>query len=377
MMMTRMTWVDVIKYFVSTLLVMGVSLLSSCGLQADKPIADVTRERVQSVENKYTKENNETKEVPEDITITISAAGDCTLGTDPILEQYNYPTFMDEYEKQNKNTAYFLEKVQPIFEKDDLTIVNLETTLTAATKKASKKYRFKGLPEFSQILVDGHVEAVSLANNHSRDYLQKGYDDTKLNLKNKGIGYFGYKETWTTTIKGVKIGLIGHTGWEASKKAKELIKSQIETLKAEGCQLVIVSFHWGSEYTFYPNATQKQLAHYAIDQGADLILGHHPHVMQGIERYKDKHIVYSLGNFCFGGNLNPKDKDTFIYQETFTFSQGKEGYNTVVKIIPCSVSSRDDRNDFQPYPLQGEGYTRIIERINKYSKKLNFNYPGH
>ncbi len=268
----------------------------------------------------------------------------------------------------------FFEKVSKIFKEDDLTIVNLETTLTTAMKKASKKYRFKGLPEFNDILVEGNIDAVSLANNHTYDYLQEGYADTIKYLKEAGIGYFGNADYDIREIKGIKIGLLGYTGWAYNSSVKEKIRQHMNKLREEGCKLIIVSFHWGEEYTFYPNETQKKLGHFVIDEGADLVLGHHPHVIQGIENYENKYIVYSLGNFCFGGNLNPKDKDAFIFQQTFTFEKLEEDYESCINIIPCSVSSRTDRNDFQPMPLEDEAYLRVIKRINDYSIDLNFKY---
>ncbi len=313
-------------------------------------------------------------EEKEEVLITLSAAGDCTLGTDKILEQYNYPTFLDEYEAQNKNEDYFFKNVVPIFTEDDLTIVNLETTLTHATKKAAKKYRFKGYPEFTNILNEGGIDAVSLANNHTYDYLEKGYEDTQLYLEQAGIGYFGYEKVLIKEIKGVKIGLLGYTGWTSTQKLKNSIKESIDELVNQKCELIIVSFHWGEEYTFYPNQVQQDLAHYVIDEGAHLVLGHHPHVIQGIEKYKDNYIVYSLANFCFGGNLNPKDKDTFIFQQTFKFVDNRRQEYDHIKLIPCSVSSVKNRNNFQPKPVYTADYERIINRINQYSKTLGFYY---
>ncbi|MCT4598717.1 MAG: CapA family protein [Vallitalea sp.] len=313
---------------------------------------------------------------PNITSIIINAAGDCTLGTDEVLNQYSYKTFMEEYEDQKQSKTYFFQKVLPIFDKDDLTVVNLETTLTTAEKKANKKYRFKGYPEFNQILVEGSIEAVNLANNHIYDYLKQGYEETMKYLDEVGVSYFGNENYCIKDIKGIKIGLLGYEGFNYSTKVKERIKKQITYLKDEGCKLIIVSFHWGQEYSFLPNNTQKKLGHYVIDEGADLVLGHHPHVMQGIEKYNDKYIVYSLGNFCFGGNLNPKDKDTFIFQQTFDFDNNSEIIYNNIEIIPCSISSSEDRNDFQPVPLDEDNYDRIIRRINDYSKNLNFNYEN-
>lgn len=331
------------------------------------------------IDKQLVNDNNDIDEEenkPNITSIIINAAGDCTLGTDEILNQYSYKTFMEEYEDQEQSKTYFFQKVLPIFEKDDLTIVNLETTLTTAEKKANKKYRFKGYPEFNQILVEGSIEAVNLANNHIYDYLKQGYEDTMKYLDEVQVAYFGNEKYCIKDIKGIKIGLLGYEGFNYSTKVKDRIKKQITHLKNEGCKLIIVSFHWGQEYNFYPNNIQKKLGHYVIDEGADLVLGHHPHVMQGIEKYNDKYIVYSLGNFCFGGNLNPKDKDTFIFQQTFDFDNNNEIIYNNIDIIPCSISSSKDRNDFQPVPLDKDDYDRIIERINNYSENLNFNYEN-
>ena len=92
-------------------------------------------------------------------------------------------------------------------------------------------------------------------------------------------------------------------------------------MKKAGAQIIIVNFHWGIEKQYTPDENQKALAHLAIDEGADLVIGHHPHVLEGIEKYNGKYICYSLGNFCFGANRNPKDKDTMIFQQTFTLKQ--------------------------------------------------------
>ena len=117
----------------------------------------------------------------------------------------------------------------------------------------------------------------------------------------------------------------------------------------------------------YPTEYQVNLAHSAIDNGADLVLGHHPHVLEGIEVYNGKNIVYSLGNFCFGGNSNPSDKDTMIFQQTFTVQNGELVEDNVTNIIPCSISSDSSYNNYQPTPLEGDEADRVKGRIEEYS----------
>ncbi len=305
------------------------------------------------------------------INITISAVGDCTLGMDTIMGYSG--SFTDEYYLKNKDTTYFLSNVKDIFAQDDLTIANLETTLTTATEKAQKEFRFKGLPEFTQILNDGNVEVVNVANNHTYDYLDTGYRDTLKNLESANIDYFGFENRLIKDIKGTKIGMLGYKGWDNMKQTKAKIKKDIEYLKNSGAKIIIVSFHWGQEKKNYPYSPQVEYGHYAIDNGADLVIGHHPHVLQGIEQYKGKYIAYSLGNFCYGGSHNPSDQDTLIFQQTFKI------YNnavvaTNIKLIPCSISSYAHRNNYQPMVLLGGERKRVISKINTFSKAFNFSY---
>jgi hypothetical protein len=149
----------------------------------------------------------------------------------------------------------------------------------------------------------------------------------------------------------------------------------IEKMKEQGAKLIIASFHWGDESATVPNETQVQLAHSAIDNGADLVIGHHPHVLQGIEKYNGKYILYSLGNFCFGGHKNPADKDTMIFQQTFSFTDGSlQPEENIVRIIPCSLSSVTDRNDYRPTPQTGEEAERIVNRLNQFCKDYHISF---
>jgi len=133
---------------------------------------------------------------------------------------------------------------------------------------------------------------------------------------------------------------------------------------------VIAYFHWGHDRTNVPNDSQRRVGRFAIDNGADLVLGAHPHVIQGIEEYKGKNIVYSLGNFAYGGHANPEDKDTFIFQQTFTFIDGKLQNTNETNIIPTYVSSLRHRNNYQPTPAEGAEAERILARIEKYSEMI-------
>lgn len=298
--------------------------------------------------------------------IIISFAGDCTIGYDENSSYENSFPFV--LEKELTNYGYFFKNVKPIFENDDLTLVNLETTLTTKTKKTDKKFRFKGYPSYANILKEGSIEMVNISNNHIYDYLHEGFLDTIYALENSGILYSGEGYVEYYRVKDTTIASLGYRGW--STHIKPHLSRDIKAAKKKA-DIILVSFHWGTENTYYPNQTQVSLGRFAIDQGSDVVVGHHPHVMQGIERYKNKYIVYSLGNFCFGGNKNPKDKDTFIFQNRFTLIDEKL-VKSQGKIIPCSISSAKHINNYQPTILQGHDSQRVFNRIYEYSSKLKY-----
>ncbi|OKL35622.1 CapA family protein [Domibacillus mangrovi] len=326
-----------------------------------------TKQEVSNVEiEQQPKQIVETKE-PEKTTITISAAGDFTLGTD---ESFTYEgSFPHEAEK--KGLSHFVSGLGGVFKEDDLSTVNLETTLTEATKKAEKKFRFKGDPDYAQILTMGGIEAVNLANNHIYDYLQQGYDDTIVNLEKEKIGYFGYDNHFETEVKGINVGALGYEGWQDSIEIREQVEKDIQKMRNDGVEIIIVHFHWGVERSYVPEESQKTLARFTVDTGADLVVGHHPHVVQGIEEYNDKFIVYSLGNFMFGGNRNPADKDTYVFQQTYHLEDGKLTDKKEIKVVPFSISSLMERNDYQPTRLEGTEKERVMNKIIDASNRIN------
>ena len=297
------------------------------------------------------------------ISLTLSVVGDCTLGTD---EYFDYDTSLNAY-YENYGADYFMANVKSIFSKDDLTIANFEGTLTESTEREDKQFAFKAPASYANILTAGSVEAVNTANNHSHDYGEESFNDTLKALDTANILHFGYDETAVTEVKGVKVGLVGIYELNDHLGREEQLKQNIAKVKQDGAQLIVVIFHWGNEKEEVPDENQKTLGHLAIDEGADLVCGHHPHVLQGIEEYKGKNIVYSLGNFCFGGNAYPSDMDTIIFQQTFTIDQNGVKDDNVTNIIPCSISSDSDYNNYQPTPAEGEEATRIMQKIQKRS----------
>ncbi|RKJ49678.1 hypothetical protein D7Y05_08245 [bacterium 1XD42-54] len=305
-----------------------------------------------------------TVEVSNERTVTISAIGDCTLGTD---ENFNTTTSFNAFDTVNGH-AYFFRNVKEVLDNDDVTFANMEGTLTTETTREAKQYAFKGDPSYTEILKSGSVEVVTLANNHSSDYGAKSLSDTKRYLTEAGIDYCIGDEIVLREINGIQTAFIGIYVLNDGMARENQVRETIASAKEGGAQLVIIAFHWGSEKATEPDDTQQALAHLAIDCGADLVVGHHPHVLQGIEYYNGKYIVYSLGNFCFGGNSSPSDTDTMIFRQTFRVGQDQVIADQNVEIIPCKISSVDGYNNYQPTVVDGTEADRIIGRVNKYSE---------
>lgn len=311
--------------------------------------------------------SRETKE--ENKHIVLNFVGDCTIGNDLTFGYHN--SFDQVFHKNDSNYSYFFQNLQSILGKDDLTIANLETTFTDATKKQDKRFNFKGDPSYANILTEGSVEVVNLANNHTMDYWKEGYEDTKNTLSQHSIDYYGYETIHIEEVDGIKIGFAGFNVLKGYKQAKEDVIDALEYMKLNNVQIKIITFHWGIERDYQFNKEQQELAHLSIDQGADLIVGHHPHVLQGIEQYKNKYIIYSLGNFVFGGNKNPKDKDSMILTYSVNATNGNL-VNESINIIPVHISSKADVNDYQPYIVENDDKQRILKKINNY----NYHYPN-
>ena len=320
-----------------------------------------------SSDSQNTDSSNATVSSP--VSLTLSVVGDCTLGTD---ETFDYDTSLNAY-YENYGADYFLQNVKDIFSADDLTIANFEGTLTDSDEREDKTFAFKAPASYASILTGGSVEAVNTANNHSHDYGDQSFDDTLAALDDAGIVHFGYDETAVMDVKGIKVGLVGIYELYDHLEREQQLKDNIAKVKADGAQLIVVIFHWGNETETVPDSNQTTLGRIAIDEGADLVCGHHPHVLQGIETYKSRNIVYSLGNFCFGGNSSPSDMDTMIYQQTFTIDADGVKKDNVTNIIPCSISSAayDGYNNYQPTPAEGDEATRILGKINERSSWIS------
>ncbi len=305
---------------------------------------------------------------PQVTQILISGAGDVTLGSD--VGQPTDLNFDTMYEEVS-DPSYFLSGVSSVFGSDDMTLVNFEGTLSTQGDRQDKTYAFRGDPEYVDILTEGSVEAVAFANNHCQDYGEVSYTDTMQYLDEAGIKYSSFDIVGVYEAQGKKIGMISVSQLRGNDQAKELITQGVAKLREQDADAIIISIHGGVEHEYSVSSEMKEVAHFAVDEGADLVLCHHPHVLQGVEKYNNVYIAYSLGNFCFGGNTNPSDKNTMIFQKTFTFVDDALVLDDAVKVIPCSVSSTSERNDYQPTLKEGEEFTEGIETINDYSEDFD------
>ena len=300
-------------------------------------------------------------------TITISATGDNTLANG---YGYSYSgSFNEAY--ANNGANYFYQNVHDTLSKADLSLGNLEGVLTTATNKVDKSaqgsnaFWFKGRPEYAETLIKAApYDAVDLANNHSDDYLSTGFYDTVDALTSAGVGYFGYGHMYTTTRKGIKIAVLGYnvigeteqyidpgdnTKLVDGREDKIIndVRTDVAAAKSQGNQIVIVFYHWGTECNTGVDDYQTVIGHATVDAGANLVLGAHPHVIEPTEIYNGVPIVYSLGNFVFGGNYNEYDYTTEISQVSFNFVNGALK-STTSKSIPCLSSTSSNYNNFQP-----------------------------
>ncbi|MCL1857927.1 MAG: CapA family protein [Oscillospiraceae bacterium] len=299
--------------------------------------------------------------------ILISAVGDMTLGSNYTKP---YPgSFYEYYDLYGP--GYFCENVKHIFNESDCVIANLECTLTDNQDPAirqDKPYTYKGYNEYASILTAGNIDIVNIANNHTHDYSEEGYNDTIEALIKEGTEYFGNGIALIKEINGIKIGFLGcregYWRWE--------LQAGLDYLAENNVEVKIVSFHWLVMDERIANQNEVEAAHYAIDNGVDLVIAHHPHVLQGIEIYKGKYIAYSLGNFIFDGNVisDIENRTSIIFQQRFVL-YGSEIVDSSINLIPILTTSNMSRNNFRPMLAEGEQKEAILEKIKARSAGYN------
>ena len=306
--------------------------------------------------------------------VTITATGDITIGGDPRkpasspASERNYIRLYDLYK------GNFLGLVQSVFAgPDEITLINLESNFSTSTKYAKKTYVFRARPAYAEILSRAGIDVVGHANNHANDLGTLGAANTRTAVRNQGMRYVAGGLTTVVEKNGIRVGFCAFNALNRSMVAT--VRNVVSKL-SQTSDIVVVSFHWGKEYSYTTSALQRTHGRAAILAGADLVVGHHAHVVNGIERYMGKSIVYGLGTLS-SAILTPKDMDTFIYQQTFKVDMMTRQYqSTDIKLIPISLSSNEVVNDGRPVPLIGSARTRVLNKIRFYSQAFPETLPA-
>lgn len=324
--------------------------------------------------------------------VVITFTGDCTLGCDKKLvdSPLSFWAYVDEY-----GYEYPFANLKQIFEQDDLTIINLEGVFSdSAADMANKTYCFRAPSEYVNILTSSSVEAVSFANNHTQDFGDHGTKDTIAALENAGVGWFGvnipineYNTPWDQVCgtyiyekDGVKIGFVAAyiSNWWANKNVH---RDQFTQLREAGCDLIIACLHGGVEYDPLHDNNQEDFAHVFQSYGADIVIGNHPHVLQGMEVRNTGTVVYSLGNCCFGGNQVIKKTErssaeyTALMQFKFDFAEDNTYLGYTLTIYPAfsATATEAGYSNYQPRLANEAEAPAILKLIQRDTKNIKLN----
>lgn len=265
-------------------------------------------------------------------------------------------TEMNDYTWPYKKTADILKSA-------DVTFINLETPLTKDCPLINSGFVFCGDERNVEGLKYAGVDIANLANNHTGNFDIEGINYTTELLKNNNILTTGRGSPTYMDIKGIRFAFLGYNdiGVQAGtiNAQEEVIKNDIKTAK-ENAGVVIVQFHWGVEYTTTISDRQKQFGRLAVDEGADLIIGNHPHWIQPLEIYKDKLITYAHGNFVFDQEWSLETKQGVVGKYTFYDDKLVD-----VEFLPVQIEEFG-----QPYFLSGDSKKNILEKMKSESIKM-------
>ena len=300
--------------------------------------------------------------------VLLSFVGDCSIG-----DSEQYATYDSSYHStiDEKGYAWPFSLVQDYLATDDLTIANLEVVFTNRRYHTDKLYNMVGAPDHVNVLTEGSVEVVNSVNNHCMDFYRDGYQDTLDILTEAGVDHFGtiypwqddgYDDLLIKEVDGIRFGFMGFS-YPADPDLKR-IANRIQILKEdEGCDVVIVSLHWGRETHPTPTSGNVAFAKEVIKAGADVIYGHHPHVLQSMTFYMGKPIMFSTGNFTFG-TMSQVDPATGIFQLAYEKVDGKVQLKRL-QVIPCQTQPSPD---FRPFVLTDEAARKDVFKKLVYKK---------
>lgn len=302
---------------------------------------------------------------------TLSCIGDCTLWASTQFENSDVglpKTVGEDYSYPFSNTVEY-------FKNDEYTLANLECSFSDTKIGSSQMFHFLAPSSFVSIMTKGGVDFVTTANNHCMDFGQAGFDSTTAVLDAVGLPYGVEGQSQiVTTPNGIKLGIYTAGNDMRPDFKTDAAVAAVKSLREEqGADYVVCMFHWGQELYYTPNDNQTKLAHAVADAGADLVYASHPHCLQPIEEYNNSVILYSLGNWVFGGSTRPSDPDTAIVQLTLKRDLDGTVTNDGFDVIPCCVSSQlekaanmaDNYNDYRPtpYEVDSEQYTRVMAKL--------------
>lgn len=300
--------------------------------------------------------------------LVLTLGGDAVLGTRETWwkREDAFPAFLKAH-----GMDWPFSGLQELFATDDMTLVNLECVLKedGAGEQKDKLYRFRGLPAWTDALKRGSIEQVNIANNHHVDYGGAGRRATRQALEKANIPYSGYGSTFIWEKNGHKVGFAGMRE-TIYRQDKERLAQEIANLRKQGCQVVVYNCHWGQEYSKKHSDLQKEMANAAVQAGADIVVGAHPHVVQGVDRIGHAPVIWSLGNLMFGGTIEMTTFDAALARVTLLFDAKKAYRGCRVEMIPILTSSRADEgiNDYHPVLAQGAHRTRIMKDIQQDSR---------
>ncbi|MGN0779876.1 MAG: CapA family protein [Aristaeellaceae bacterium] len=295
-----------------------------------------------------------------DKTITLTFTGDVTLGSE---EKKRSKDVSFDSVAAREGYDYFFANVRDFFAEDDLTIINLEGVLSDSSRQENKEktYRFRGPTDFVSILTRSSIEVCSIANNHTMDFGRQGYNSTISTLHGAGLGVFGNDEIYIYEKDGIQIAFLSINSTSVYRR-REWLRTEMARLKSDvGVNCIVFCLHAGTEYGRRRNQAQENVARTAIDNGADLVVMHHPHVVQGFDVYNNRSICYSLGNFCFGGNKDVRAMEAMVVRATLTFADDGTYLGQQLALYPANISGTYPGNNYQPLLVSGDAAQAAME----------------
>lgn len=301
-------------------------------------------------------------------TITLTCVGDTLLGSNDLVsvEDYAFQRYIERY-----GYAYPFAQLQSLMANDDITLANLECVFNDDAPRNTSRYAFRGPTDYAEILAQGSVEVVSLANNHTIDFGPEGFQSTLQALETAGVLYSGsvtYGEyTCVWEKDGIKIGFFGLFPTYYKDHHAEVAAS-VQALKDAGCQVIVASVHAGMEYRATHGDLQIRYGRIARSLGANIVVGTHPHVPQGISVIDGVTQLYSLGNASFGGNTGVDEVvhslPSVVAQFELSFENG-EYTGHQLTLWPIHISGVTPENNYQPVLVGGEDAAKIMRLIQR------------